>query len=212
MSKIINEYDLVGLNFGKLTVLECLGKTGKYYYYNCICECGNIKSIERINLMSGHTTSCGCFIKEKNISRCTTHGCAGEELKTSEYRIWNHIKERCNNPKDKRYSDWGGRGITICDEWTNSFDTFLFDMGTRPSPKHSIDRIDNNKGYYKENCKWSTKIEQGRNKRNNVNIFYLGETKCLSEWAEILGLRYWTLYNRIYRGWNFERALSTPIK
>lgn len=123
-----------------------------------------------------------------------------------EYTIWGEMKARCLN---KNRENYGGRGITVCSRWLR-FEEFIKDMGTRPSKNHSIDRIDNDKGYFKENCKWATWKEQSRNKRNNVNITYQGKTQCLPDWAEELGISKSTLQSRINRSnWPIERAFTT---
>jgi len=131
---------------------------------------------------------------------------------TPEYETWQKLRKRCENKKDKNYKDYGGRGISVCDEW-KSFTTFFSDMGKRPTSKHSIERIDNNGNYAVGNCKWATQVEQGRNKRNNRMISHNGETKCLSEWAEKYGIRPHTLRTRIVTlGWSFEEAIIAPVR
>lgn len=120
--------------------------------------------------------------------------------------------QRCHNPKDKFYSDYGGRGIEVCDRWKESFDNFIFDMGNRPSSKHSIDRIDVNGDYEPTNCRWADAVQQGRNKRNNRRIILGNETRCLSEWSEITGLKAHTIAMRLKLGWGVEKALTTPVR
>lgn len=121
--------------------------------------------------------------------------------------------QRCTNPNDKRYKNYGGRGITVCKRWRNSFEKFLEDMGEPPTKEHSIDRINNNGNYCKSNCRWVTRKEQNRNKRNNRLITYKGKTQCLIEWAEEYNINYDTLWCRIYKyGWPIEKALTTPVK
>lgn len=126
-----------------------------------------------------------------------------------EYEAWRSIRGRCLNPNDQAYPSYGGRGITICDDWRDSFPAFLRDVGPRPSAEHSIDRIDNNQGYEPGNVRWSTRTEQGRNKRNNHLLTLNGETRCVSEWAEVIGIQATTLFRRIRKGWTVERALTT---
>ncbi len=126
-----------------------------------------------------------------------SHGLSG----TPEHKIWKGITKRCYNPKCAQYDDYGGRGIGMCDRWQGpaGFTNFLSDMGPRPSPKHSIDRIDNNKGYGPENCRWATRSEQARNKRNNRMFTINGKTQTISAWCEELNLKYHTVYGRFYR-------------
>jgi len=130
---------------------------------------------------------------------------------TKLYKTFVRIKCRCYNIKDKRYKDYGGRGITVCDEWRNSFEQFAKDMGEPPTKKHSIDRIDNNKGYSKENCRWATPKQQANNTRLTTFITYKNETKSLSEWTKISKLRKGTIITRLRRGWTIEKALFTKI-
>lgn len=132
------------------------------------------------------------------------HGGHGTKM----YFIWMSIRNRCLNPRNPAYKNYGGRGITICDQWSK-FSNFLADMGT-PLPNMTLERVDNNKGYSKENCIWADRTAQGRNKRNNVLITAFGETLPLSAWVERLGLNYGTTHRRIWKGWPPEEALTTP--
>jgi hypothetical protein len=118
---------------------------------------------------------------------------------------------RCTNVNNEAYNDYGGRGITVCDRWLNSFEAFYEDMGPRPSPNHSIDREENDLGYYKDNCRWATRVEQNNNRRDNVYYEHNGITKTISEWASEYGIEYRKLYRRLIRDkWDFERAINTP--
>ncbi len=127
---------------------------------------------------------------------------------TSEYNTWLHMKDRCNNPKNRRYKDYGGRGITICKAWQESFLEFYNDMGIKPK-NSTLERINNNGNYIKNNCKWATKEEQNRNQRSNIVIEYNGMKKILSEWSKFLGIKYMTLYNRLFTyNWSIERAFK----
>lgn len=203
--------DLTGQKFGRLTVIE-RGRTkdGRAAWV-CRCDCGISKPINTASLIRGASTSCGCFRREHTRDKFTTHGAKTSGNISPEYSIWCNMLTRTTNKNCKRYADYGGRGVGVCEEW-KSFETFLKDMGNRPSPKHSLDRIDGSKGYSRTNCKWSTAVEQGRNKRNNIQIEYRGETKCLSEWSETLGLRYGTLYMRItHQGMTAEEAFNRPV-
>ena len=132
---------------------------------------------------------------------------------TPEYEIWKSMKQRCYNPKNKRYSDWGGRGIKMCDRWKNSFKNFIEDMGKRPPDKHSIDRIDNDKDYCPENCKWATLDEQVNNARSNILITYNGKTLNVSQWSKLVNIKAFTILARInLLGWSHEKALTTPVR
>jgi len=131
------------------------------------------------------------------------HGRCGSKV----YRVWIDMRRRCNNPEYSKYPDWGGRGITVCKEW-GSFEQFFLDMGDAPIGM-SLDRINNDKGYSKENCRWATQVEQGRNTRSSRNITFNGETQCLSEWAHKTGVSVTALHSRLKRGWSAEQALTT---
>lgn len=139
------------------------------------------------------------------------HGHCTRQAITPEYRSWRCMWNRCRNKKEKVWHLYGGRGITVCERWT-SFATFLEDMGPKPTPQHSIDRIDNDAGYSPENCRWATRKKQQRNMRSNRTISFNGATRCIAEWAELLGINYLTLTARIKRGWPVERAFTSPIQ
>jgi hypothetical protein len=141
--------------------------------------------------------------------RKPTHG--GRYL--PEYTVWADMRRRCLNTTRKDYARYGGRGITICDRWINSFANFLADMGPRPSPQHSIERRDNDAGYSPENCFWATPIEQGRNKRDTAWLTLNGVRRSLAEWAEVTGIDSNTIFMRIHNcGWSVEKALTTPVR
>ena len=136
-----------------------------------------------------------------------THGMT----KTPEYRSWHRMKQRCFNPNEKRYSDYGGRGITVCDRWKNSFEDFFADMECRPSPKHSLDRIDNNSDYSAENCKWSTSRDQANNRRSNHLITIGCVTLTISQWSEEMGFERSVIKGRLRSGWSELEAVTTAI-
>ncbi len=137
------------------------------------------------------------------------HGYARKGRKGPEYRTWMAMRRRCHSPNDTYYADYGGRGITVCERW-NSFANFLADIGPKPSPKHTIDRIDNDGNYEPGNCRWATPAEQARNTRKNRILAYGGMTMCVSEWAERLSIRPNLIHDRLKLGWTTEAALTTP--
>ena len=155
------------------------------------------------SLLSGNTRSCKCLLKEKVKERVTTHGFSS----TPTYHVWEHMIQRCTNPKDKRFKAYGGRGITVCKRW-HTFINFLEDMGEKPEHL-SIERVNNNKGYSPDNCKWATRKEQNSNTRRNRLITHNKETHTLSEWAAIKNKNYQTLRARLNRSkWPIEMALE----
>ena len=182
--------NLIGQAFGKLTVYE------EYYDFDkkrwmvfCICDCGNITTtaIDKGSLKNGHTKSCGCLIKEKARIRVTTHGNSKKGKLTPEYRAWKGIRGRCLNPNNSNFHHYGGRGIKVCEKW-NKFENFLEDMGRRPAPEYSIDRIDNNGDYCPENCRWATRKEQNGNRRDNVWLECDGIKMIKIDWLKELGI------------------------
>lgn len=140
------------------------------------------------------------------------HGYKTAGKYSSEYSIWANMRGRCNNPNNTSYERYGARGIKVCDRWMADFLNFLEDMGRRPSPSHSIDRIDNNKDYTPDNCKWSTVKEQCRNRRSSRFIEFHGETRTLAEWAERSGVALGTFHARLKSGWSMDRALSESVR
>lgn len=130
---------------------------------------------------------------------------------TPEYYAWENMIARCNYKSYKNYSDYGGRGIKVCDRWRNSFNNFYEDMGKRPSSKHSLDRKNTNGDYSPDNCRWATSTEQLINRRIAHNLTYNGKTQIVSEWAKELGISQFTLRARIRYGWSVERILGTPV-
>lgn len=204
--------DLTGRRFGRLLVLgegeSVRDSEGSLRLrWQCRCDCGNTVSANGKLLVNGHTQSCGCLFAELRSQGNTTHGMAG----TPTYRTWQHMIERCTDPKDRGFANYGGRGITVCDRWLESFENFLADMGEKP-PGLSIERSKNDEGYEPGNCKWATAAEQSRNKRTNRPLTFAGRTQLLTDWANEVRLPVPTLHWRIERGWTIEAALTTPVR
>ncbi len=186
-----------GDTFARLTVVD--RHEARRSHWNCTCECGKSVIVRSDHLRNGATRSCGCLHDELK----TVHGMSG----TPEYICWQHMIERCTNPKNSSYKDYGARGISVSDSW-RSFQNFFKDMGLKPSAGLSIERIDNNSGYSKENCKWATDIEQVRNRRNSLLHTISGQTLCMKEWCVILGVSYSTARARVKRGLSVAEALG----
>lgn len=189
--------DITGNKYTFLTVLGYVGK-GKWH---CKCKCGNFKIVSTAKLNNGHVKSCGCLAK--------TNAVKHNAVDTKEYITWSNIKARCTNSNNNSYSNYGGRGITICNRWSESFKNFYEDMGNCPK-SFSIERIDNNKGYNKSNCIWASPKTQSMNRRSNFIVNYKGEEKPLKQWCEDLNLNYKKIFARIKQlGWTVDKALST---
>lgn len=198
--------DLAGKRFGRLLIID-LAYSGGHAYWNAVCDCGKTSVHCAGDLSKGRTLSCGCLRKERlrlGPLSSTTHGMS----KTLIYHLWNGMVDRCTNPKNDRFKDYGGRGITVDPKWLK-FTGFYEDMCPRPGNK-SLDRIKTNGDYTKDNCRWATPKEQQNNARNNVIIEFEGVTLPETYWAERVGIKKCTLHARLLRGWPIARALTEP--
>lgn len=198
--------NLTGKRFGRLVVLERVENNKRQQaQWLCKCDCGNTKVICAASLKKGSTRSCGCLIHEIN----STHSLR----KTRLYNIWRGIKIRCFNQNSRAYKNYGGNGITMYNEWKDNFKSFYdWSMSNGYTDELSIDRIDNNKGYFPDNCRFVDKIVQANNKRNNRLLTYNGETHTVAEWGRILNISRSTLFSRLNMGWTVERMLTTQVK
>lgn len=193
--------DLTGQQFGKWTVVGFHSITVKkrQAMWLCRCECGTEKPVLGRNLITG--TSRGCL----------RHGAMSHgRSNTPEYDAWTSLIARCFNTNNPAYQRYGARGIAVCDKWKESFSAFFADMGPRPSPRHSIDRIDNDGHYEPGNCRWATKRQQSRNTSRNQLLTYNGKTMCITDWAIELGLSPNAIRGRLATGWTIDEALTTP--
>jgi len=197
--------DKTGKKYGKLTVIRrAENAPGGIARWECLCECGKTTIVRGGNLSCGAVKSCGCLTGGK-----TTHNMS----KTRLYREWASIKGRCYYKSQVGYKSYGARGIKMCDEWLNSFETFAeWALSNGYKDDLTIERIDNEKDYSPDNCKWISLGEQANNRRSNIAITYKGETRNLSEWCKIYGKDYRFVHNRMRKlGWDFERAILEPV-
>ena len=201
-----NFIDRTGQKYNRLTVIEVAPTPPhvkkKEVYWRCVCECGNEAIVSSSELGGGHTKSCGCLNREKWHAVITKHG--GRH--TPEWQVWCGMRQRCRNSNDRNY---GSRGITVCDRWLHSFENFLADMGPRPGPDYSIDRIDNNGPYSPDNCRWTTVVVQQNNTRRNHYVTYDGETHTVKEWARLKGIPYARLFARLRYDLPLDEVFST---
>ena len=198
--------DLTGQKFGKLTVCDrrwCENNKRNLWY--CKCECGNTVMVPTSALSSGRTKSCGCLRKTVASAKHKLHG-----MSTSrQYRIWNAMKERCQCTTNKQYKDYGERGIVVCDEWKDSFESFYdWAMSNGYADHLTLDRIDTNGNYCPDNCRWSTSKEQNSNKRNNHILTHNGKSQTIQQWSEETGIPFTTLLYRVTNDWPIESVLT----
>jgi hypothetical protein len=207
MSKQI---DLTRQKFGKLTVISKSIRTHNDIYWHCLCDCGSEKIVSGKHLRRGSIKSCGCYRRKKSSLKAKTHGATNTRL----YNIWRSMRQRCKNPTDvnikKNYLD---RGITVCKEWHN-FSIFQhWAMTNGYADNLTIDRVDNDKGYSPENCRWADIYEQSNNRRSNQIITFNGITLTLAQWTRKIGVSKTLLNKRIFSyGWSPEKALTTPAR
>lgn len=202
----------IGDRFGRLTVSgpKFSRKPGKWirYYAPCTCDCGTEKDVLVGSLKRGSTTSCGCLRREIH----TTHG-EGDTGKNRLYAVWVSMKQRCTNPKHPQWAGYGGRGIAVCEAWSADYPTFrTWSQENGYTDGLTLDRIDNDKGYSPENCRWVTRLVNNNNTRTNHRIEAFGEEQTLAQWSRDPRCRVGriTLLTRIRRGWDAERAISAP--
>lgn len=203
----------VGRTFERLHVVDYAGSRTNTagttrHLYLCLCQCGNAPTVEWNNLQNGHTKSCGCLAAETKAK--TRHGHKTRFGASGMYATWQSMLARCNNPNNRSFARYGGRGITVCERW-KSFDNFLADMGERPDGM-SIERIDNDGPYAPGNCRWASVSEQARNRRSNDIVTLNGESRCATDWCAALGIKYAMYRSRVMRGMPRVEALTTPKK
>lgn len=202
-----NFKDITGQRFSQLLVLRLVCVNMKHSFWLCKCDCGEPTVVTANNLKAGRSKSCGCFRRQALITRNTTHGLCHKRI----YKVYMGMIARCHRQGHKQFRDYGGRGIYVCERWRDDIRNFAEDIGPCPSDRHSIERINNDGPYCKENCCWATPDVQAQNRRSTVNITHNGRTQCVSNWAKELGINKGTIYSRLQSGWSTEQTL-TPIQ
>lgn len=198
--------DLTGRRYHRWTVLN-LVQSLKNTTWRCRCDCGVERDVQAGNLTAGVSRSCGCVRREVTAARSTTHGAARGRVETAEYQTWKHMKTRCLSPRCQDYPYYGGRGITICDEWVNDFGAFVRDMGPRPRG-YTLDRRDVNGPYSPDNCRWATRKTQSNNTRRCIFVMHKGKRLTLKELAASYGVPYPAMLRRVRgHGQTPEQAL-----
>jgi len=208
----VGNYTQIGKRYGRWVVTGDLGRLpygqqgAATRFVSARCDCGTVSNrISLANLKHGNSSSCGCLQREKTRKMATRHGM----VKSPEYIIWSGMRSRCLNTNDKSWHNYGGRGISVCQRWANPVQ-FIQDMGPKPSPNHSIDRIDNDKGYEPSNCRWATWGQQNGNRRDNVWLECQGIRLLRVDWARIVGISSAGLARRVEK-WGVDKALTTPV-
>ena len=204
--------DLTGKKFGRWTVIKRVENNERgdsMWLCQCSCERHTLRVVNGGSLRQGKSTSCGCLKIENRLKCKDVHKHTGERI----YRIWLDMKQRCTNPKNTYYSNYGGRGIKPCYEWYNSFMKFYnWSISNGYQDNLTLDRIDGNKGYSPDNCRWISRKAQANNTRTNIILDFNGESHTMAEWSDILNISYMALCHRIERGWSIERALTSPVQ
>lgn len=206
--------DLTGQRFGRLMVLYDTGeRRDRHVVWHCQCDCGNELDVRSGDLVSVRTTSCGCYQRQRVAEVHTVHGMARKEKIHPIYWTWRGMLQRCENPSDEAYKNYGFRGIKVCDEWHKFVPFCDWALANGWQKGLQLDRINNNGNYEPGNCRWATPQENSRNRRDNRMITFAGKTQCLAAWADETGIEWCTLWFRINRyRWPIGRALTEPVK
>lgn len=201
--------DITGKKFWNLTVIEKAGKQGKKIMWKCQCDCGETIVAAGCNIKSGKIKSCGCRRKRKSRERLSKHGLSGTRI----HNVWDSMRQRCTNPKNPGYQNYGGRGIQVCKEWDDFESFYNWAMAHGYTDELTIDRIDVNGNYCPENCRWTTYKVQANNTRTNTWLECRGERHTVAEWSDLTGIKQSTILVRIKKyGWSIEQALFTPVR
>lgn len=198
--------DLTGFVYGRLTAISRVGQRGHNTVWRCRCACGTETDVLQCNLLTGNSTSCGCWLREMVGDMFRTHGDSGSR----EWRLWKDMLTRARNTRRPSAGRYSLRGIGVCKRW-EKYENFIADMGRRPSPEHSLDRKNNDRGYSKANCRWATRSQQARNTSRNVLTTWKGETHCSVDWAEIFGVSRSAFAYRL-KNWKKKDIFTQPRK
>lgn len=200
-----------GMKYGKLTVIREIDRGKRGHRVLCACDCGKPKEAYFCDIRLGDTKSCGCIPVGGIPPLILKHGASRHGARMPEYNIWLAMKDRCHNPRCRMYPYYGARGVQVCERWRLSFTDFLSDIGPRPDPKLTLERIDNNRGYEPGNVRWASRADQVRNRRNNVFLEYGGKIKVITDWATEIGISVQTIRNRMARSLPVEVVLRPGI-
>ena len=205
--------DITGKRFGRWLVVEKADSTNGVCnsIWKCKCDCGNEKLIKGIALIRGKSRSCGCFKTDICKNRFYKHGMHDTKV----YQSWEAMIGRCECKSNTGYENYHKRGITVCDEWKNSFETFyeyVSKLEHFGADGYSLDRINNNEGYKPGNVRWADRNTQNNNTSRNIYIELNGETKTLAQWVRLYNIKYYTVLYRMRRGWSAYEALTMPVK
>lgn len=205
----MKQINIQNKKFGNLFVVSKANNIGRFTAWNCLCDCGESVVVRTGGLTSGNTKSCGCLRKKVSETNFTKHGHKTNRKPSPEYTSWSLMRDRCNNKNNKNYYRYGGRGISVCEQWVD-FNNFYKDMGNRPVGT-TLERIDSNKNYCPENCCWATRKQQSRNRDYCKTVIFEGKSEKLFELAERFGIDLQLVHQRLSRGWTVDRAIKqTP--
>jgi hypothetical protein len=208
----MTEADITGVTFHRLKALAYAGRKKRSAFWFCLCECGNRTIVRAAALKNGNTKSCGCLSRETASRRASERNRRHGMRYTPEYQAWKGMIGRCHRPSDPAYPGYGGRGIVVCEEWRSSFVAFFSHIGPRPSPQHSLDRLDNDKGYEPGNVRWATRVQQQNNRRMNHRLTWNGQTMTVTEWSRQTDLSVDCIIDRLGRGWPMHLILTVPAR
>lgn len=206
--------DLTGKTFSRLVVVgfaylkQRSSSRSRTSYWNVKCQCGSDVVVCGLHLTHNQVKSCGCLRREVSRARSMKHGEA--EIATPEYRAWQGMLNRCRNHNRPDFHRYGGKGISVCDKWAHSYESFLEDMGRKPSSDHSLDRINPYGNYEPSNCRWATRLQQNRNTSRTVRFKFKGKLLTVGEIGELVGLSGRLIRERLTSGWPMSEATSTP--